>query len=181
MRTILEKRQAADQVSNIVTLPLLWEDITIGKEIKPHDIVLASHSLTMYDLKEALLKINRAAKREVWLILFAGNRMESWTREILMKAGVDPNIKQKPFDYLIVYSMLHSLEIYANITICTYDFSDTYPDIETAVQDWRLMYNISSENQVFTQEMMHRLIHTNNTYSLARTSRIAIIHWLAMP
>jgi hypothetical protein len=160
-----------------VTIPLPWEDITIGKEIEPHDIVLASHSLTMYDLKESLIKINHAAKREVWLILFAGNRMESWTREILAKAGVNPDTKEKPFDYLIVYSMLHSLEIYADITIRTYEFSERYPDIETALQDWRLMYNISPENQIFTQEMTRQLISTNNMYSLARMSRIAIIHW----
>jgi SAM-dependent methyltransferase len=177
MRNHLEKKQAAAQISNIVTLPLLWEDITIGKEIEPHDIVLAAHSCTMYDLKDALLKINRAAKREVWLILFAGNRMESWARDILMKARVNPDIKEKPFDYLIVYSMLHSLEIYADVTICTYAFSETYPDVETAVQDLRLMYNIPPENQVFTQEIQRRLNVTNNTYSLTRTSRIALIHW----
>jgi len=177
MRTILEKKQTADHISNIVTLPLLWEDITIGKEIKPHDIVLASHSLTMYDLKDALLKINRAAKREVWLILFAGNKMESWTRDTLMKAGVDPNIKQRSFDYLIVYSMLHSLEIYADVTILTHAFSETYPDVETAVLDWRLLYNIPPENQVFAQEIIRRLHPTGGEYSLARTSRIAVIHW----
>jgi len=177
MRTILEKKQAAAQISNIVPLPLLWEDITIGKEIEPHDIVFAAHSLAMHDLKDALLKINRAAKREVWLILFAGSRVESWIRDILVKAGADPDTKQKPFDYLIVYSMLHSLEIYADVTICTYEFSERYPDREAAVQDLRLMYSIPPENEIFAQEIIRRLNPTGDAYSLARMSRIALIHW----
>ena len=177
MRKILGQKVVEQNISNMVTIPLPWEHITIGKDIQPHDIVLASHSITMHDLKAALLKINQAAKREVWLVLFAGNKMESWIHDILMKAGIDPSSKKRPFDYLIVYSILHSLQIYADIEILTYEFLENYPDAEAAVEDWRLMYNVSPDNEIFSQEIKRRLICTGDRCSLARTSRLAAIHW----
>ena len=73
--------------------------------------------------------------------------MKSWTRDTLMKTGGNTSIKQRSWDYLIAYSMLHNLEIYGDVTILTHGFSELYPDAETTAQDWRLMYNIPPENQ----------------------------------
>ena len=49
-----------------------WEDVEIGTDIAEHDIVLASHSLTMLDIKEAVSKMNDVAKRYVYIFTFAG-------------------------------------------------------------------------------------------------------------
>ena len=177
MRQILESKVEKNELTNVVTVPLIWEDITIGKEIEAHDIVIVSHSLTMHDLKEALIKINQAAKRDVWIFLFAGNRIDSWIRDVLIKAGKPALSLQDSFDYLIVYSVLHDLEIYADINIHTYSYTDTYPDAESALRDWRLLYDISPDNEIFTQEITRRFTRTGDQYSLPRTSRTAAIHW----
>jgi SAM-dependent methyltransferase len=177
MRTILEKKQAEHEISNMVIIPRPWEHITVGKDIQPHDIVIASHSFTMHDVKEAIVKMHQAAKREFWFILFAGQKMESWVREALIKAKIDAGFEQRPFDYLIIYSILHSLEIYADVNIYAYEFFEMYPDRESAVQDWRLMYDVPLKNEIFTQEILSRLICTDDGYALPRTSRVAAIHW----
>ena len=177
MCTMLQKKQTEHGISNMTIVSHPWEHIIVGKDIQPHDIVIASHSFTMHDVKEAIQKMHQATKREFWFILFAGRKMESWVRDALMKANVDAGFEQKPFDYLIIYSILHSLGLYADVNIYTYEFLERYPDIETAVQDWKLMYNVPSENEIFTQEITRRLIRTDVGFALPRTSRIAAIHW----
>ena len=177
MRTILEKKQAEHGISNMMIIPRPWEHLFVGKDIQPHDMVIVSHSFTMYDVKEAIIKMHQATKREFWFILFAGKKMESWVRDTLIKAGIDAGFEQRPFDYLMIYSILHSLGIYADVNIYAYEFFETYPNEEAAVQDWRLMYNVPSENELFTQEIISRLIRTTDGYALPRTSRLAAIHW----
>ena len=177
MRTMLKSKQAEHGISNMEIISHPWEDIIVGKDIQPHDIVIASHSFTMHDVKEAIIKMHQAAKREFWFILFAGKKMESWVRDALRKAEIDAGFEQRPFDYLIIYSILHSLGLYADVHISAYEFFETYPDVETAVQDWKLMYDVPSENEIFTQEITRRLICTDEGFALPRTSRIAAIHW----
>ena len=50
----------------------LWEDVDIARDLKaPYDIVIASLSLTMYDIREALQKMDAAATDSVHLFWFA--------------------------------------------------------------------------------------------------------------
>ncbi|MDR2855036.1 MAG: hypothetical protein LBV40_02620, partial [Methanomicrobiales archaeon] len=94
----------------------------------------------------------------------------------LIKAKVDAGF-ERPFDYLIIYSILHSLGIYADVRIYTYEFHEVYQNVETALEDWRLMYNVPLDNEIFTQEITHQLISTDDGYALPRTRRVAAIHW----
>jgi SAM-dependent methyltransferase len=177
MRSRLEEGREQTGVSNLTIIPLHWEHIVLGQQIQPHDVVIASHSLTMYDLKEALLKIHQAAKREVWLFLFAGDKIEPWTRDLLIKAGGHPDEKKQPLDYLPVYSILHSIGIYADIIVQTHAYIDRYQSVEEAIEDWTLMYNISLENEIYVNGIKDRLIPDGNEFTLPRKNRIAIIHW----
>ena len=49
-----------------------WEDVEIGTDIAEHDIVLASHSHSMLEIKEAISKMNDVANRYVYIFTFAG-------------------------------------------------------------------------------------------------------------
>ena len=173
----LEEKKAEARVSNLTILPLHWEHVVLGQQIQPHDVVIASHSLTMYDLKEALLKIHRAAKREVWLFLFAGDKMETWTRDLLIKAGAHPDKQKQRLDYLAVYGVLHSIGIYADITVQTHAYTDCYQSMEAAIEDWTLMHNVPLENNIFVDGIKSRLTPAGDTFTLPRKNRIAIIHW----
>ncbi|MGB9177149.1 MAG: class I SAM-dependent methyltransferase, partial [Methanoregula sp.] len=48
-----------------------WEDVDISHDLKvPYDVVIASLSLTMYDIREALKKMDTAASGSVHLFWF---------------------------------------------------------------------------------------------------------------
>ena len=73
----LEMHIAEEGISNIRILPKRWEDLS-PEEVGEHDLVIASYSLSFLDMREALLKMDRLAKRQVILYWFAG--VPSWER-----------------------------------------------------------------------------------------------------
>jgi len=60
-----------NQVDNIVFVNKRWEEVVVGKDLEVHDIVIASFSLFMVNIEEALAKMNEAAKRAVYLAVSA--------------------------------------------------------------------------------------------------------------
>ena len=68
---ILNEQMAKNHIANIRTIQSLWEDIEPARDLKaPYDIVIASLSLTMEDIREALTKMNAVASQCVYLYWF---------------------------------------------------------------------------------------------------------------
>ncbi|MDP1051415.1 hypothetical protein Q6251_30685, partial [Klebsiella quasipneumoniae] len=63
---------AEEGLSNYRCIQQRWEDVELGVDIEPHDVVIASHSLGMFDLREALAKMDAAANRRVYVFTAAG-------------------------------------------------------------------------------------------------------------
>ncbi len=57
---------------NYSCVQMKWEEVKIGRDIEPHDVVIAAFSLGFYDLAAALARLDRAAKRSVYLFWHAG-------------------------------------------------------------------------------------------------------------
>ena len=79
-----------------------------------HDLVIASYSLSFLDMREALLKMDRLAKRQVILYCFAG--VPSWER---IRVDLYPLIFGRehichPMSD-VLYNLLYSLGIYADV------------------------------------------------------------------
>ncbi|HDP36889.1 MAG TPA: class I SAM-dependent methyltransferase, partial [Candidatus Atribacteria bacterium] len=72
MLKLLKERAKIEGLDNIIYVNKAWEDIVIGEDIKKHDIVVASRSLCMFDLKKALSKINNAARKYAYLTAWVG-------------------------------------------------------------------------------------------------------------
>ena len=72
MLAILRERMAAEGLTNYSCLRKRWEDATIGRDVEPHDIVVAAFSLGFYDLAAALEKLDAAARRAVYIFWHAG-------------------------------------------------------------------------------------------------------------
>jgi len=111
----LEKHIAEEGISNIRILPRKWEDLST-EEVGEHDLVIASYSLSFLDMREALLKMDRLAKRQVILYWFAG--VPSWER---IRVDLYPRIFGRehvchPMSDLL-YNLLYSLGIHADVQV----------------------------------------------------------------
>lgn len=103
MLNLLKEKAEKTGISNIDVINNTWENIKIGE----HDIVLASHSIyCSKDPLTFLLKMHQCSLRYMFLIDFTD------FHRILM---VDEKISRP--SYLLLYAMLCSLGIYANLEI----------------------------------------------------------------
>ena len=171
MLAYLQENMEKEDVKNIVCINKRWEDIELGVDIEPHDVVIASYSLGMFDMQEALAKIDAVAKRYVYLFASAGR----WMDEGLWKQlyGESP-----PTDYIYIYNILYDMEIYANMEISDSEFEQQYNSLDEAVNYWKEVYNIPSEKEAILREHFSRmLVEKGGTLYLNGKSKCAVVWW----
>ena len=79
MVEVLKNHAERDGIRNIACVQKPWEDINPSTDLSaPYDIVIASLSLTMHDIREALLKMDTVSSGSVHLFWFAD--MPFWER-----------------------------------------------------------------------------------------------------
>jgi SAM-dependent methyltransferase len=79
MIEVLRKHAEHNGIRNITCVQKLWEEVDISRDLKaPYDIVIASLSLTMEDIREALKKMDAVSCGTVHLFWFAD--MPLWER-----------------------------------------------------------------------------------------------------
>jgi len=119
MAAVLMDQCRAQGIANVSCIQKLWEDIDPARDLDgPYDLVIASLSLTMQDIRAALKKMDAVAKGEVCLYWFVD--MPFWEKmyvelweplhgctyypgpkadclfEVLYEAGIYANIEMMP-------------------------------------------------------------------------------------
>jgi ubiquinone/menaquinone biosynthesis C-methylase UbiE len=128
-------------LSNITCINKSWEDVAIRSDIAGHEIVIASHSLAMEDIKEAVSKMHDVAKRYVYLFTFAGGRF--WDYDALWPILFGEEFRPGP-DYILLYNVLYDMGIYANVEITKSEHKRRYSNLDEAVEQWMDNLDVSS-------------------------------------
>ena len=108
MLEILEENAKEQNISNIKTINKSWYDS--WAEVPNADLVIASRSMEVKDMKEALRKLNEKANKKVVISYKVGGSFVS--DEILDVLQKD--IIKKP-DYIYVLNILYSMGINASV------------------------------------------------------------------
>jgi len=174
MLRCLKERMKKEGVNNIVCINKRWEDIELGVDIEPHDVVIASYSLGMFDMQEALAKIAAAAKRSVYLFEFVGG----WMDEKLWKKLYG---EKHPAwtGYIYLYNILHEIGIYADVQIIDSGYYQRYESLTDAVNRWMEMYNLPPDKEGVVKEHLFNLVseESDGTLSLTRKTKSAVVWW----
>jgi FkbM family methyltransferase len=176
MMEYLKENIAREGVKNIECINKRWEDVRPGIDIEPHDVVIASHSLGMFDMQEALKKIDAAAKRCVYLFANVGGRRD----EVLWNAIYGEKQPTQQLDYIHLCNILHDLDIYANVEILDSELELQFDNLDDAVNDWKEIYDIPSEKESALREFAARTLEKDENDGrlyLRRKQRIAMIWW----
>ncbi|RJS85554.1 class I SAM-dependent methyltransferase [Methanophagales archaeon] len=176
----LKENASKHNLVNIAYLNKKWEEVEIGKgkdiEAGGHDVVIASHSLVMRDIKNALVKINDAVKRNVYIFIVAGRRTEKegsslWSLFNREKPGNRP-------DYIYLYNILYQLGIYANVEIIDANHNMQFPDLDAAVRHYKTWMNVSGDNEEKLRlYLSENLVKEEGSLWLRHTLRTAMISW----
>lgn len=117
MLEVLRKHAKREGISNITCVQKPWEDVVPETDLSPpYDIVVASLSLTMHDIREALQKMDAVSSGSVHLFWFAD--MPFWEK---MYADLQEPLHCRPYhpgpkaDCL--FCVLYQIGIYPDVTM----------------------------------------------------------------
>lgn len=146
MREALADNIRESGVSGITIIPKRWEDVTSGDLGEPYDAVIASYSLTMADIGEALEKMHACCRGTVHLFWFL--TPPSWgkvNRDLwpLIHGAAFPG--EPTADWL--WQALCEMGIYANLSVEPGFPSPVYRDLGAALEEFRRRLNCTDAAQ----------------------------------
>jgi SAM-dependent methyltransferase len=135
MIEFLEKNIREESVENVDYLQKAWEEVDPEDDLGgDYDIVVASYSLGMYDIRSAIEKMVDISTGYVYLLWFSG--LTSWD-ELYLKAW--PRIHGH--EYLpgpkvnILYNVLYDMGIYPTMEVTKMEMAMTYDSVDDAVDE----------------------------------------------
>jgi predicted TPR repeat methyltransferase len=178
MLRALKDSALKSSLTNIRAINRRWEDVCVDRDVEKHDIVIASYALAMPDLQEALSKMDRAAKRAVYLYWYADGLPNSVYSDLWPRLFNGASYVHFP-DYIYVVNILHRLGIYADTWIEDDRSQARFSSFEEAVNYWRQSLKITSSDHtnILRDHLSKKLVQRDGALWLKRRARMACIFW----
>ena len=163
-------------LTNITCINRTWEDATPGVDIDEYDVVIASYSLAMLDMKAALSNMNSVAKRSVYLFTFAGDRV--WDYNELWPKLYGEKFRAAP-DYIYLCNILYGMGIYANVEITDTEYKERFATMDEAVEQWmdNLDATTPEAEEIIRSHLSENLVQEDGAFWLKHEMKGAMIHW----
>ena len=155
MTSVLAEYAEEEGVSNIQIVQKRWEDIDLSSDLDgQYDVVVASYSLGMPDIKEAISAMYSASSGWVCLYWFADTT--SWEQAMI---DLWPKLHGREYrsgpKADVIFNLLYSMGIYPNVETADMDHVRRFPDIAAAVDEFRDQYGIQTpEQEAILQEYL---------------------------
>lgn len=144
----LKTHISKEGIENIVCINKKWEDVSTD-DISRHDVVIASFSLYMRDLREALLKMDSFASRHVYIFWNVGR--SDWVKyyqKLWPEVHGTDYVPAPEVNY--VYNILYNMGIYANVKVGTLFFGTEYQTLDEAVAVFKAFVHAETSEQELT-------------------------------
>ena len=176
MLSLLQERCRNHDIENIRAVKGRWQDDWDALGIGEHDVAMASRSLMVDDLREAVVKLESRARKRVYVTALVENG--PYDRRIVEAAGR----KCSPgADYIVVYNLLRQMGIYANVSITLTCNDESYESREEALDSMRWMiYEMTpEEEEKLGSYLRGRLVREEDGWKLpwSRIERWAVMWW----
>lgn len=147
MRSVLEENIVAERIDNIDVVPKRWEDVSVADDLSPpYDIVFASYSLDVPDIRDAVRKLEEASSRYVYIYWFVGeSSWDAMSRELwplLHGSSYAPSPRCN-----VLYNVLYSMGIYPNIKTFPLRHINRFANLSEAFDHFAPKYSITTEEQ----------------------------------
>jgi SAM-dependent methyltransferase len=180
MLSLLEERCRNRDIGNIRAVKGRWQDDWEDLGIGVHDVAIASRSLMVEDLRQAVLKLQSRALKRVYITTLVDDG--PYDRRIVEAVG---RKFSHGADYIVVYNLLRQMGIYANINITVTPKDETYGSLEEALDSMRWMiYEMTPEEEDNLRSYLQGcLVRDGGRWKLPyeRIERWAVIWWDRSP
>ena len=178
MRKSMENYRKIKAVdAEISIIPKNWEEIN-PDEIGQFDYVVSSFSLSVPDLKEALLKMNQVCKKEVHIFWFLV--LPPWDKaaEAIWNDLHEEEYYRRPLANLI-WNALYELGIYADLEVLPLKDVHIYETFEEARTEYSDRLSAADERQIRIVEnyLKENITETPKGWGLPSDGLYAHIWW----
>lgn len=150
MAEILLENIAAYGRDNVVCVNKRWEEVDEKKDLfPPYDLVVASFSLGMPDIRTAVEKMLRVTKGYVFLLWFAGPTSWDYDSQYIFKALFNTPYPPMPKGD-VIFNVLYQMGIYPNIEVFPSRMNHLYASVDAMVEEFRLKMPGLTEEQAQT-------------------------------
>jgi len=134
MYSVLEENLAAEGVDNVDVVKKLWEEVDIATDLAgPYDIVFAKNSLSVPDIRDAIVKMHEASSDYVAIYWFAG--ATPWE---MLSLALWPALHGRAFAVPpkcnLIYNLLYAMGVYPNIESTPLPHRYPFPSADAAVE-----------------------------------------------
>jgi len=178
MCSVMQEKMAEFGTSNINIVQKRWEDVDLERDLEgPYDVVIASFSLGMHDIRAAIDKMVQASSRFIYLYHFAG--LTSWDRQWqklwpkLHGREYRPGPKSD-----VLYNVLYQMGIYPHIRTFRLEHNQAYSSLDEALSAMLPQAQAESEEQKeVLREYLGGLLREENGGLVMSGSSIRVKMW----
>ena len=166
MLEILKKQAKKENLHNIHCHQLSWEDDWAARDIKPHDVAIASRSMAVTDLKGALLRLNNFATKLVCLT----DRVKQGPKDPDAFTAIGREKNSTP-DYIYTVNILYQMGILPKVDYIGLEDKLHYSSFSEALASYTWMFNdlTHSEQQKLNNYVRSiSLVNEDNSITLKR-------------
>lgn len=176
MLSILKKNAQQMKINNIKFINKKWEDVVPFEDVEKHDVTIASYSLDVVNLCDAINKIVLLSNKYVYLFTFAGRRSSDY--QSLWPRLYNEMYRPSP-DYICLYNVLYDMGILANVEISEYEYIQRYSSMDEAVSYWVENLNERSPEAelVIRNYLASNLVDEEGSLLSKRIMKSAMISW----
>jgi SAM-dependent methyltransferase len=178
MVSVLREKMAEQGVENISIVQKRWEDVGVRSDLPPpYDVVIASFSLGMRDIRAAVEKMIAASSRYIYLYHFAGPTswdlqwMELWPRLHGREYYPAPKCD-------VLYNMLYQMGIYPHIRTFRLQHNQRYASIQEAVDVLRPQAQVETEEQAaILRDYLRQVLREKNGALVLPGASVRVEMW----
>jgi ubiquinone/menaquinone biosynthesis C-methylase UbiE len=179
MVAVMTEHIQREQITNITFVQKLWEDVDPMRDLAgPYDIVIASLSLTMEDIRTALQKMDAVARHAVYLYWFAD--MPFWERmyadlwESLHGSTYYPAPKAD-----CLWNVLYQMGIYANVEMLPLAKEYRFATDKEMTTFFRARFGVMTARQrkVLDAYLAPLIRHEGGDFVISGRSTLAKVWW----
>jgi 16S rRNA G527 N7-methylase RsmG len=179
MISILREKMVEYNVENVSIVQKCWEDVDIESDLQlPYDAVIASFSLSMLDIREAILKMQTASSKHIYIYWFAGEiswdarNRELWSRLHDKDFPISPRSD-------VLFCVLYQMGIYPDVTTFSLCHKLRFSSIEEALDYLRPQYQVTTDQQelILRDYLDKNLINGDSSLLLRNDSIRVRISW----
>jgi SAM-dependent methyltransferase len=176
MLSLLDEKCSHLGITNVCALKTGWEDDWNAAGIGEHDVSIASRSLITDDYQSAIAKLDKAARRRVYISTFVGDGPHD--RRIYEAVGRELNTGP---DYIYIVNLLYQMGICANVNFIPSKINNSYESPDELIEILRIRFGdmSQSEEAALSAYLGKHLIRRNGGWEMSyrRNIQWAVIWW----